>query len=56
MVAVLSKSSKDLTVGLLLDGLQQTKDFELSMAKKFAVPVRVLYLWRAQCAQPFIFS
>jgi hypothetical protein len=35
MAALLSKAGKDLTVTVLLDALQQTKDFELSMAKKF---------------------
>jgi len=42
MVALLSKHSKDLTVPLLLDALQQSKDFELSMAKKFGVTVRTV--------------
>ena len=39
MAALLSKAGKELTVSMLLDALQQTKDFENSMAKKFAVPV-----------------
>jgi hypothetical protein len=39
MAALLSKAGKDLTVTVLLDALQQTKDFELSMAKKFGAPV-----------------
>lgn len=39
MTALLSKAGKDLTVAMLLDALQQTKDFENSMARKFAVPV-----------------
>lgn len=39
MTALLSKGGKDLTVAMLLDALQQTKDFENSIAKKFAVPV-----------------
>ncbi|KAI0066196.1 hypothetical protein BV25DRAFT_1988653 [Artomyces pyxidatus] len=39
MTALLSKAGKDLTVAVLLDTLQQTKDFELSMAKKFASPL-----------------
>jgi hypothetical protein len=39
MAALLSKAGKDLTVTVLLDTLQQTKDFELSMAKKFGAPV-----------------
>ena len=39
MAALLSKGGKDLTVTVLLDALQQTKDFELSMAKKFGAPV-----------------
>ncbi|TFY73906.1 hypothetical protein EWM64_g10106, partial [Hericium alpestre] len=38
MAALLSRAGKDLTVTVLLDSLQQTKDFELSMAKKFATP------------------
>ncbi|KAI0316499.1 Vps53-like protein [Amylostereum chailletii] len=37
MAALLSKAGKDLTVTVLLDALQQTKDFELSIARKFAV-------------------
>ncbi|KAI0266660.1 Vps53-like protein [Gloeopeniophorella convolvens] len=37
MAALLSRAGKDLTVTVLLDALQQTKDFELSMAKKFGV-------------------
>ncbi|KAI0305491.1 Vps53-like protein [Multifurca ochricompacta] len=40
MTALLSKAGKDLTVTTLLDVLQQTKDFELSMAKKFGVPLQ----------------
>ena len=44
MTALLSKAGKDLTVSMLLDALQQTKDFELSMSRKFATPVR--FLWR----------
>ena len=39
MAALLSKAGKDLTVTVLLDALQQTKDFENSMARKFAVSV-----------------
>jgi Vps53-like, N-terminal len=39
MAALLSKAGKDLTVTVLLDTLQQTKDFELSMGKKFGAPV-----------------
>jgi vacuolar protein sorting-associated protein 53 len=39
MAALLSKAGKDLTVTDLLDALQQTKDFELSMAKKFGASV-----------------
>jgi hypothetical protein len=39
MTALLSKAGKDLTVTVLLDALQQTKDFELSMAKKFGASV-----------------
>jgi hypothetical protein len=39
MAALLSKAGKDLTVTVLLDALQQTKDFELSMAKKFGTSV-----------------
>ncbi|THH12677.1 hypothetical protein EW146_g7473, partial [Bondarzewia mesenterica] len=38
MAALLSRAGKDLTVAMLLDALQQTKDFELSMARKFATP------------------
>ena len=41
MAALLSKASKDLTVTVLLDALQQTKDFELSMAKKFGASVNL---------------
>ncbi|KAI0256226.1 Vps53-like protein [Lactifluus subvellereus] len=40
MAALLSKAGKDLTVTVLLDALQQTKDFELSMAKKFGAPLQ----------------
>jgi vacuolar protein sorting-associated protein 53 len=39
MAALLSKAGKDLTVTVLLDALQQTKDFELSMSKKFGASV-----------------
>jgi len=39
MAALLSKAGKDLTVAVLLDALQQTKDFELSMAKKLGASV-----------------
>ncbi len=39
MAALLSKAAKDLTVTVLLDALQQTKDFELSMVKKFGASV-----------------
>lgn len=39
MAALLSKAAKDLIVTVLLDALQQTKDFELSMVKKFGAPV-----------------
>jgi len=39
MAALLSKAGKDLTVAVLLDALQQTKDFELSMSKKFGASV-----------------
>ena len=42
MAALLSKAGKDLTVAVLLDALQQTKDFELSMAKKFGASVSYL--------------
>ena len=41
MAALLSKAAKDLTVTVLLDALQQTKDFELSMVKKFGAPVNL---------------
>ncbi|KAN0103653.1 Vps53-like, N-terminal domain containing protein [Russula decolorans] len=40
MAALLSKAGKDLTVTVLLDALQQTKDFELSMAKKFGASLQ----------------
>ncbi|KAH9058879.1 Vps53-like protein [Lactarius vividus] len=40
MAALLSKAAKDLTVTVLLDALQQTKDFELSMAKKFGASLQ----------------
>ncbi|KAI0048281.1 hypothetical protein FA95DRAFT_1588772 [Auriscalpium vulgare] len=40
MSALLSKAGKDLTVTVLLETLQQTKDFELSMAKKFGVSLQ----------------
>lgn len=46
MAAVLSKAGKDLTITVLLDALQQTKDFELSMAKKFGASVRYLFSLR----------
>lgn len=44
MAALLSKAGKDLTVTVLLDALQQTKDFELSMAKKFGASVSTYLL------------
>jgi len=47
MTALLSKAGKDLTVGVLLDGLQQTKDFELSIARKFSTPVCYAVVLRA---------
>lgn len=37
---LLSKAGQSLTVKLLLETLQQTTEFELSMAKKWATPVR----------------
>ncbi|KAH7888924.1 Vps53-like protein [Phlebopus sp. FC_14] len=37
--ALLSKAGQSLTVKVLLDTLQQTVDFELSMAKKWATPL-----------------
>ncbi|KAH9176699.1 Vps53-like protein [Lactarius sanguifluus] len=40
MAALLSKAPKDLTVTVLLDALQQTKDFELSMGKKFGASLQ----------------
>ncbi|KAF8271309.1 Vps53-like protein [Lactarius quietus] len=40
MAALLSKAAKDLTVTVLLDSLQQTKDFELSMVKKFGASLQ----------------
>jgi vacuolar protein sorting-associated protein 53 len=46
MAALLSKAGKDLTVTVLLDSLQQTKDFELSMAKKFGASVGFISLVR----------
>ncbi len=46
MAALLSKAGKDLTVTVLLDALQQTKDFELSMAKKFGASVSLSPLSR----------
>lgn len=36
---LLSKAGQSLTVKLLLETLQQTTEFELSMAKKWATPV-----------------
>jgi hypothetical protein len=39
---LLSKAGQSLTVKLLLETLQQTTEFELSMAKKWATPVCVL--------------
>lgn len=48
MAALLSKAGKDLTVAMLLDALQQTKDFENSMARKFAVPVSLYFKYVPQ--------
>lgn len=48
MAALLSKAGKDLTVAMLLDALQQTKDFENSMARKFAVPVSLYFKYVIQ--------
>ena len=41
MASLLAKAGKDLSVMTLLDTLQQTKDFELSTSKRFAIPVRL---------------
>lgn len=38
---LLSKAGSSLTVKVLLDALQQTTEFELSMAKKWATSVRL---------------
>jgi len=43
MATLLSKAGKELTVTVLLDTLQQTKDFELSMAKKFGASVSFVF-------------
>lgn len=43
MTALLSKAGPNLTVKLLLDTLQEVLDFEASIAKKFATPVRIAY-------------
>ena len=56
MAALLSKAGKDLTVTVLLDALQQTKDFELSMAKKFGASVGLLYLLHRRRIQFDIFA
>ena len=40
MASLLSKAGKDLSVMTLLDTLQQTKDFEISVSKRFGVAVR----------------
>ena len=40
MASLLSKAAKDLSVMTLLDTLQQTKDFEISVSKRFGVAVR----------------
>lgn len=56
MAALLSKAGKDLTVTVLLDALQQTKDFELSMAKKFGASVGLLCLLRRRRIQFDIFA
>ena len=44
MAALLAKAGPGLTVQTLLDTLQQTMEFEASIAKKFATPVRHLCL------------
>lgn len=41
---LLSKAGQSLTVKILLETLQQTTEFELSMAKKWATPVCVLFM------------
>lgn len=41
LATLLSKAGQSLTVKLLLETLQQTTEFELSMAKKWATPVCV---------------
>ncbi|VDB95976.1 unnamed protein product [Peniophora sp. CBMAI 1063] len=42
MASLLSKAGKDLSVMTLLDTLQQTKDFEISISKRFGVPFKDL--------------
>jgi len=54
MAALLSRAGKDLTVTVLLDALQQTKDFELSMAKKFGTSVSIC--WRSKWGSFQLFS
>lgn len=39
MTVLLSKAGNKLTVKQLLDTLQETQDFESSMARKYATPV-----------------
>lgn len=41
MTTLLAKAGANLTVKQLLDTLQEVLDFEASLVKKFAVPVRV---------------
>lgn len=43
MTALLSKAGSKLTVKQLLDTLQETREFEASMARKHATPVRSLH-------------
>ncbi|KAI0283690.1 Vps53-like protein [Russula aff. rugulosa BPL654] len=52
MAALLSKAGKDLTVTVLLDALQQTKDFELSMAKKFGASFLFRATYGGVCTTP----
>ena len=46
MTTLLSKAGSGLSVKLLLDTLQEVLDFEASIVKKYATPVRV-------CDDPF---
>ena len=40
MTTLLAKAGSNLTVKQLLDSLQEVLDFEASIAKKYAIPVR----------------